>query len=117
VADGRAFVTTDGGAVVAVSMDAGERIWRREAGVVADTGVGVGRNAVVAAARQLPNADLAGLVAYERHDGTVRWEREIAGFDAVPTTPPVLADGAVYYVSTESAGVTALGDLPPADGD
>lgn len=110
-----AFVTSNEGTLVAVSVLNGERRWQRDVGVVADTGISVGRNAVVAAATNLPDASLAGIVAYERDDGGVRWEHAIEGFDASSSTPPVLADQAVYYVSNKSSGVVALGDLPPAD--
>lgn len=112
-----AFVSSYEGDLIAVSIPDGERRWQRDAGVVVDTGVSVGRDAVVAAATNLPEANLAGIVAYERGDGAVRWEHAIKGFDAYPSTPPVLADQAVFYVSNDSSGVVALGDLPPADGE
>jgi outer membrane protein assembly factor BamB len=115
VADGTAFVASGDGALVAVSVADGETLWRRETGVVVDTGVGVGRGAVVASVTNLQGDDLAGVAAFERSDGAVRWEHGIEGFDAYPSTPPALADGAVFYASNESSGVVALGDLPPSD--
>lgn len=68
-----------------------------------------------ASATNLPAATLAGIVAYELTDATVRWEREIGGFDTYPSTPPVLADSPVFYVNNESSGVVAVGNLPLTD--
>lgn len=113
VDDGQVFVTGSDGSLAAVSLADGELGWERDVGVVSDTGVAVGDDAVVAAVRNLPEGSLAGIAAYERDDGTPRWEFEIEGFDAFPTTPPVLADGAVFIASNEHQGVVALGDLPP----
>lgn len=110
-----AFVTSSDGAIVAVSTTDDDRLWHRDAGVVAGTGISIGRETVVASATNLPDASLAGIAAYERSDGTARWAHAIEGFDAYPSTPPVLADGAVFYVSNESSGVVALGDLPSTD--
>lgn len=115
VADGTAYVTSAERALVAVSVADGETLWRADAGVVADTGVSVGRDAVVASVTNLREYSLAGVAAFERSDGTVRWEHPVEGFDAFPTTPPVLAEGAAFYASNESSGVVALGDLPPTD--
>jgi len=115
VAGETVFVTASDGTINAVSVANGDRLWRQNTGVVADTGISIGRETVVAAATNLPDASLAGIVAYKRSDGTARWEHAIEGFDAYPSTPPVLADEAVYYVSNESSGVVALGDLSPTD--
>lgn len=115
VAGDVAFVTSSDGAIVAVSVTNGDELWRQDAGVVAGTGISVGRETVVASATNLPFASLAGIAAYARSDGTARWDHAIEGFDAYPSTPPVLGDGAVFYVSNESSGVVALGDLPPRD--
>lgn len=117
VDDGHVFVTASDGSLAAVSLADGETDWEREIGVVADTGVAVGQDAVVAAVRNLPEGSLAGVAAYERDDGTPRWEFEIDGFDAAPTTPPVLADGATFFTSNEHDGVVALGDLPARTGE
>lgn len=112
VADGTAYVATteSPGELVAVSLADGTVEWRVDATVTVDTGVVVGREAVVTAVTDLP-----GLAAFERSDGTRRWEHTIEGFDAAASTPPTLADGAVFYASNESLGVVALGDLPPQD--
>ncbi|MFW5939146.1 MAG: PQQ-binding-like beta-propeller repeat protein [Halolamina sp.] len=112
VTDGTAFVTSDQGDLVAVDVDDGTERWRRAVGVVAGTGVGVGENVVVASVTNLPETSLAGVAAYWREDGTLRWGYEIEGFDAYPSTAPVLAEGAVYLTSNERSGVVALGDLP-----
>ncbi|MFW5900674.1 MAG: PQQ-binding-like beta-propeller repeat protein [archaeon] len=109
-----AFVTASDGAPVAVSIGDGTTLWRNDVGVVAGTGVSVGQGAVVGSVTNLQDRDQAGIAAFERSDGTVRWEHPIEGFDAFPSTPPVLAEGAVFYVSNENRGVVALGDLPPA---
>ena len=71
-----------------------------------------GRDAVVTSGESLPNDSLAGLAAFDQSDGSVLWEHQIEGFDAFPSTAPVLAEGAVYYSSNASNGVVALGDLP-----
>jgi outer membrane protein assembly factor BamB len=112
--------TTDGTAYLgtpfetrAVAMDDGSTIWRRDGGV--STGISAGRDAVVIAAESLPEASAAGIAALERSGGEVRWEYPIEGFDAIPTTAPVLADGAVFHGSNERDGVVALGDLPPEE--
>lgn len=55
------------------------------------------------------------VAAFEQSDGTVQWGHLIEGFDAFPPTPPVLAEGAVFYASSETSGVVALGDRPPTD--
>jgi len=111
VTDGTAFVATDS-SLQAVSIADGSQVWRADLQVMTDTGVSAGRETVVAPVLDLPDAGGPGLTALARSDGTTRWEHSIDGFDAVVSTPPILADGAVFYVSTESAGVTALGDLP-----
>lgn len=107
VADGTAYVAGDDG-LVAVSLADGTVEWRADVTPYPDVGVTVGRDAVVAGDNDLP-----GVVAFERADGRRRWERQVDGFDAVVSTPPVLADGAVFYGSNESLGIVALGDLPP----
>lgn len=114
VADGVAFVESSGGEIVALSIEDGSTLWRRSGS--GSRGMSVGRETVVVAGEQLPEASLAGLAALDRSDGTVQWEHQIEGFDAFPSTGPVLADGAVYYTSNESSGVVALGDLPDEDG-
>lgn len=107
VADGTAYVPGEDG-LAAVSLADGTEAWSVDASVTVDTGVAVGRETVVA-----PVTDLPGVVAFERADGTRRWEHRIEGFDAAASTPAVPAGGAVFYASNESLGVVALGDLPP----
>ncbi|MEF8830201.1 MAG: PQQ-binding-like beta-propeller repeat protein [Halobacteriales archaeon] len=107
VADGTVYVPGDDG-LAAVSLADGTVEWSIDAKVTVDTGVTVAREAVVA-----PVTDLPGVVAFERADGSRRWEHRIEGFDAAASTPAVPADGAVFYASNESIGVVALGDLPP----
>lgn len=113
--DGTAFIASGEGALVAVSVADGSTEWRVDSRVTAGTGISVGREAVVAAVTDLPESSLAGIAAFERSDGTTRWEHQIEGFDAYASTVPVLAAGAVFYTSNESAGVVALGDLPSQD--
>ena len=115
VADGTAFVASSDGELVAVETADGTERWRRDVGVVAGTGISVGREAVVASVRTLPAGSLSGIAAYERADGTPRWGHQIEGFDAAPSTAPVLAEDAAFYVSNESRGVVALGDLPATE--
>lgn len=109
VADGTAYLPSRDG-LAAVSLDDGTVEWRNDVTVTADTGVTVGRDAVVA-----PITDLPGVAAFERSDGSTRWEYTVEGFDAAASTAGVLADGAVFFTSNESVGVVALGDLPPAE--
>jgi outer membrane protein assembly factor BamB len=115
VADDTVYVTTQNRAIVAVSLNDESIRWRKDAGVVNDTGISVGRDAVVASVTNLHEYDLAGIAAFEREDGALRWEHPIEGFDAYPSTPPILAEESVFYTSNESSGVVALGDLPPSD--
>ena len=106
VADGTAYIADWNGGLAAVSIADGTTEWRNNVQVTADTGVTVGKEAVVA-----PVTDLPGIIVFERSDGSRRWEHTIEGFDAAASTPAVLADGAVFYASNESVGVVALGDL------
>lgn len=112
VADGTAYVTSEDGTLSAVSVPDGTVEWRADVDAFTDTGVTVGREAVVVPGHDIPGADLPGIVALERADGAVRWTHPIEGFDVVVSTPGVLADGAVFYASNESVGIVALGDLP-----
>lgn len=114
VDDGAAFVTADDSAIVAVSLADGTRRWRVDAGVMAGTGVSVGREGAVAPVTSLPNGKTVGIVALDTTDGAVRWDHPIEGFDAAVSTVPALADEAVYYASTDHRGVVALGDLSAA---
>lgn len=115
VRDGVAFVGIDSRELAAVSLNDGSTIWQRSGS--AYQGISAGRDAVVTAGESLPNGSLAGLAAFDGSDGSVLWEHQIEGFDAFPSTAPVLADGAVYYASNESSGVVALGDLPSEEGE
>jgi outer membrane protein assembly factor BamB len=115
VADGTAFVVSYSGDLVAVGLADGTERWRAEVSVDTDAGPSVGAEAVVVGAYDLPTESLGGVVALERTDGSARWEHEIEGFDVTVSTPPTLADGAVFYASNESLGVVALGDLPPLE--
>lgn len=109
IADGTAYVAAGDGGLAAVSLADGSIEWEVDVQVTVDTGITVGAEAVVA-----PLTDLPGVVAFERSDGSLRWEHPIEGFDAYASTPAILADGAVFYASNESLGVVALGDLQPA---
>lgn len=112
VADGTAYAASGNGGLAAVSMGDGTVEWRSDVRVTVDTGISVGADAVVVPVSDLPVADLPGVVAFERTDGSHRWERPIEGFDSSVSTPVALADGAIFYSSNESVGVVALGDLP-----
>lgn len=111
-ADGTVFVPDGAGELAAVSVADGTVVWRQDASVTVDTGIAIGAEAVVAAVTDAPDASLPGVAAFERGDGSLRWHHGIEGFDAAASTPPVLADGAVFHVSNDSTGVVALGDLP-----
>jgi outer membrane protein assembly factor BamB len=113
VADGIAFLGSQSQGIVAVSIADGSTVWRRSDS--AYRGLSVGTETLVTSGESLPESSLAGLAAFDRSDGTVRWEHQIEGFDAFPSTAPVLADGAVYYTSNASSGVVALGDVPGKD--
>jgi outer membrane protein assembly factor BamB len=108
--DGVAYVGIDSQEIVAVSLADGSIHWRRDGS--AYRGISAGRETVVTSGESLPSKNLAGLAAFDRSDGSVLWEHQIEGFDAFPSTAPVLAEGAVYYSSNDSSGVVALGDLP-----
>lgn len=109
VADGVAYVGTREQEVVALSVEDGSTVWRQSGS--ASRGLSVGRETVVISGESLPDTSLAGVAALDRSSGTVRWEHQIEGFDAFPSTAPVLAEGAVYYTSNASRGVVALGDV------
>lgn len=109
-----AFLASGEGVLHAISIADGSTRWRTDAHVTA--GITVGREAVVAPVRNLPESDLPGIVAFELSNGFPRWEHPIEGFDVVVSTPAVLADGAVFFTSNESIGVVALGDLPSETG-
>lgn len=115
VADGTVFVVTADYALAAIDLADGTERWRADVSVDTDAGPSVGAEAVVIGVQDLPTESLGGVLALDRADGTPRWEHEIEGFDVTVSTPPALADGAVYYASNESRGVVALGDLPPVD--
>jgi outer membrane protein assembly factor BamB len=110
VADGVAFVGSQTQEITAMSIDDGSVFWQRSGN--ASRGISVGRETVVISGESLPEASLAGLAALDRSDGSIHWEHQIEGFDAFPSTAPVLVDDAVYYTSNASSGVVALGDLP-----
>ncbi|MFT4909551.1 MAG: outer membrane protein assembly factor BamB [Natronomonas sp.] len=113
VSNGTAFLGTRNQEIVALSIDDGSTIWQQSGS--ATRGISVGREAIVISGESLPEASLAGVAALDRSNGTVQWERQIEGFDAYPSTAPVLTDGAVYYTSNASSGVVALGDVPSDD--
>ncbi|WP_181692373.1 PQQ-binding-like beta-propeller repeat protein [Natronomonas sp. LN261] len=113
VSDGTAFLGTRDQKIVAVSIEDGSTVWQQSGS--ATRGISVGRESIVTSGESLPEASLAGLAALDRSDGTVQWEHQIEGFDAYPSTAPVLADGAVYYTSNASSGIVALGDVPGDD--
>lgn len=115
VSDGLAFLGTRSQEIVALSIDDGEMVWQQSGS--AYRGISVGRESIVISGESLPEASLAGLAALDRSTGDVHWEHQIEGFDAFPSTAPVLADGAVYYTSNASSGVVALGDVPGDDGE
>lgn len=110
VSNDTAFVGSRSQEIHAVSIEDGTTNWRRAGS--ASQGVSVGQGTVVVSGEALPEADLPGLAAFDRSDGSLVWEHSIEGFDAFPSTAPVLVDGAVYYTSNASSGVVALGDVP-----
>jgi len=119
VAGGTAYwLTHDKLAAVTVADGAVE--WRLDTTARQD-GFCVGRETVVAPVRY-DEFDLETeydgwptIAAFDRETGDTRWFYSIDGFDVGFTTPPVLVDGAVYFVSNTISGVGALGDVSPAD--
>lgn len=99
--------------ITAISLDDGAVVWQRSGD--ASQGISIGRETVVISGESLPDASRVGLAAFDRVNGDVRWERQIEGFDAFPSTAPVLVDRAVYYTSNASNGVVALGDVSRND--
>ncbi|MFW6017692.1 MAG: PQQ-binding-like beta-propeller repeat protein, partial [Halapricum sp.] len=110
VADGLAFIGSGEPAIVAVSIDDGSTAWTSNGGLAARPSLG--RETLVISAESLPEESAAGVAALDYTTGELQWEYPLEGFDVSPSTAPVLADGAVYVVSNESSGVSALGDLP-----
>lgn len=110
VADGFAFIGSNDPALVAVSIDDGSTEWTSN--VVVGARPSLSRETIVVSAEGLPEANAAGIAALDRTTGDLRWEHPLEGFDVYPSTAPALANGGVYFVSNESSGVSALGDLP-----
>ena len=110
VAEGDAYVTSSAGDVVALSVADGSIRWRADVGVMAGTGVTVGREAALSSVQELPTAGGPGIVAFERADGTPRWEHRLEGLDVAAGTSAVPLGGAVLVVTNVHVGVLALGD-------
>ena len=113
VADGLAFIGSSDPAILAVSIADGSIAWTTDGSLAARPSVG--RKTIVISAESLPETTAAGIAALDHTTGELRWEHSLDGFDVFPTTAPALADGAVYFVSNERSGVSALGDLPVED--
>jgi len=117
LAEGTAFVLSSSG-LAAVSAGDGTREWSLDADP-RSAGVSVGRETVVAPVSSDEfDLDTAWpcIAALDRATGAVRWYHPLDdAFDPVISTPPVIADGAVFYTGNTTSGVTALGDLPPAE--
>lgn len=116
VDDGTAFVLSESG-LSAVSVPDGSEQWSlAEVEYTQVDGLAVGRDAVVAPV--FPNSESLSpsIAAFDRADGTLRWNYSIdEAFSPKVAAPPVLADGVVYAMSNTKTGVTALGDLPPRE--
>jgi len=112
VADGTAYwMTYDKLAAVTVADGAVE--WRLDINSWAD-GLCVGQDTVVAPA-SYEGIDGPAIATFDRESGDTRWYYAIDGIDSVFTIPPILVDGAVYFISNTIDGVGALGDISPAD--
>lgn len=116
VADGTAYwMTNDKLAAVTVADGAVE--WRLDIRARAE-GLCVGQDTVVAPV-SYDGFDVRTsrptVAAFDRKSGDTRWYYAIDGVDAAFTTPPILVDGAVYFISNTINGVGALGDVSPAD--
>jgi outer membrane protein assembly factor BamB len=115
VAGATAFVLSNSG-LAAVSAADGTREWSLDA-EPRSGGICVGRETVVAPVSSDEfDLDTAWpcIAALDRATGAVRWYHPLDdAFDPVISTPPVIADGAVFYTGNTTSGVTALGDLPP----
>jgi outer membrane protein assembly factor BamB len=112
-ADGRAFVVhrrpryQDGSEVVAVSIQSGRVLWRRDLGAEASSaalGYGGGR-LVVARESYYDPGDPSAVLALDPSDGRVVWEYGTLLFDALP---PVVEGGSIYVKGVPQDGVTAL---------
>lgn len=119
VAGGTAYwLTHDKLAAVTVADGAVE--WRLDTTARQD-GLCVGRETVVTPVSydgfdlETKYDDWPTIAAFDRETGDTRWFYSIDGFDVGFTTPPILVDGAVYFVSNTISGVGALGDVSPAD--
>jgi outer membrane protein assembly factor BamB len=119
VDDGTAFVLAEAG-LLAVSVPDGSEQWSRsgKSDYAQANGLAVGRETVVAPVFPEPLDASPSIAAFDRADGTPRWHYAIdEAFSPTIVAPPVLADGAVFVMSNTENGVTALGDLPPREGE
>lgn len=117
VAEETAFVLSNA-ELAALSATNGSKKWSRSVDPQAD-GLCVGTNSVVApVSSEEFDLDTAWpcIAAFDRADGTTRWFHALDdAFDPAIGAPPVIADGAVFYVSNTTDGIASLGDLPPED--
>jgi outer membrane protein assembly factor BamB len=115
VDDGTAFVLAGSG-LSAVSVPDGDERWSRGENQARAGGLAVGENSIVAPVSQESLGSGPSVAAFDRADGTLRWQYVVDGvFSPKIVSQPVLADGAVFVMSNTETGVTALGDLPPQE--
>jgi len=116
-ADGTAFALFSDG-LIALSVPDGSERWSVRGNPRAD-GLAISRKTVVAPiSSEAFDLDTSWpcIAAFDRSDGTVRWYHAIDdSFDPAIGAPPVVADGAVFVMSNNRSGITALGDLPPEE--
>jgi len=103
-----AFVTSDDG-LTAVDIAAGTTRWHYDEWVYTD-GCSVGTDTVVAMADGGESSDRT-ITAFDRETGDVRWHYVMDDFHT-PSVPPILADGAVFFATSSSDGLVAIGDVP-----
>jgi len=103
-----AFVTSDDG-LTAVDIADGTTRWHYDEWVYTD-GCSVGTETVVAMADGGESTDRT-ITAFDRETGEARWDYVMDGFHT-PSIGPILADGAVFFATSSSDGLVAIGDVP-----
>ncbi|ACV46714.1 MULTISPECIES: outer membrane protein assembly factor BamB family protein [Halomicrobium] len=103
-----AFVTSDDG-LTAVDIADGTTRWEYDEWVYT-AGCSVGTETVVAMADRGEYTDRT-ITAFDRETGEARWDYVMDDFHT-PSIPPILADGAVFFATSSSDGLVAIGDVP-----
>lgn len=116
-ADGEmTFVADDETGLVAVDIEAGRTERLHDGWIYAD-GISVGIETVVAMVegdQYVSDSNSSTITAFDRETGDARWNHVLESFHS-PTIPPILADGAVFYATSATNALAALGDVPDSE--